>query len=85
VAVFDLDSGPVELYDTDWETKPLKEALRNRATFVGGRLLPRRAEEPMPEFTKWTRGGRYDWIAEKQAEVVRKGHAPRMAPPLDTL
>jgi dihydroorotase len=85
VAVFDLDSGPVELYDTDWETKPLKEALRNRATFVSGRLLPRRPEEPMPEFTKWTRGGRYDWIAEKQEEVARKGHAPRMAPPLGTL
>ncbi len=85
VAVFDLDSGPVELYDTEWKHRSSKEALRNRATFVGGRMLPRRPEDPAPAFTRWTRGGVYDWIDEQQKEVARLGHVPKAGPQLEPM
>jgi dihydroorotase len=82
VAVFELVSEPVELYDCDWKPRHADKTLRNRATFVGGRLLPRRPEDEAPRHLLWHRGGRDDLLYQNQAEVARLGHAPRLAPPL---
>lgn len=83
IAVFELASEPVELYDADWNRRHADKVLRNRATFVGGRLLPRVPDEPAPRFMAWRRGGRDDRLVEKQDEIARLGHTPKMAPPLD--
>jgi len=70
VAVFELVSQPVDLYDSDWQIKRGDQSLHCRATFVGGRLLPRVDDEPAPRYLEWKRGGRDDVLYAKQAEAA---------------
>jgi len=70
VAVFELVSQPVDLYDSDWEVKRSERSLSCRAAFVGGRLLPRVEDDPAPRYLEWKRGGRDDVLYAKQAEAA---------------
>jgi dihydroorotase len=70
VAVFDLVSEPVSLYDADWRVRHGDRSLRCKATFVHGRLLPRVEDEPAPRYLEWRRGGRDDGLYAKQAEAA---------------
>lgn len=71
VAVLELATEPVELYDCDWQAIRGDRNLRCKATFVGGRLLPRVEDDPAPRYLEWRRGGRDDLLYAKQAEVLR--------------
>jgi dihydroorotase len=69
VAVLELAAEPVEFYDCDWRAIRGDRNLRCKATFVGGRLLPRVEDDPAPRYLEWRRGGRDDMLYAKQAEV----------------
>jgi dihydroorotase len=79
VAVFDLREAEVPLYDAEWETRVGRRLLVNTATCVGGRLLPRRADEPRPRYLDWRRGGRDDELYARQEEVALRGDVPDVA------
>ncbi len=81
LAVFDLASEPANFYDADWQVMQGDRVLRNKATFVGGRLLPRVSDEPAPRYLEWKRGGRDDVLYAKQAEVA-KGQGDVLNPSL---
>ena len=77
VAVYDLASEPVDFYDAQWQVRRGDRVLRNRATFVGGRRLQRREDDPPPRHLDWRRGGRDDELYRKQAEA--REHAAGLA------
>lgn len=70
VAVLELVSQPVDLYDSDWQVRRSDRSVRCNATFVGGRLLPRVDDDPAPRYLEWKRGGRDDILYAKQAEAA---------------
>jgi dihydroorotase len=69
VAVYELVAGPVDFYDAHWQVKRGDKVLRNTATFVGGRLLPRRDDEPAPRHLQWKRGGRDNELYRRQTDA----------------
>jgi dihydroorotase len=69
VAVYELATGPVDFYDAHWQVRRGDRILKNTATFVDGRLLPRREDEPAPLHLQWKRGGRDNELHRRQAEA----------------
>jgi dihydroorotase len=67
VAIFALDEGNFPLYDVHMNLRESKTLLRNVATLVNGRELPRRDDPP-----------RAPWIpeTENQRLLVERGHTP---------
>lgn len=67
VAVFALQRGRFALYDVFMNRRDSTQLLRNTATIVGGRVLPRLAPEPPAPWMSPT---------ESQRRLVREGQTP---------
>lgn len=77
IALFRLHQGSFPLYDNSGAVRTGRQLLRNVATIVGGRELPRQAPTPRAVWAeKWDRGGTNARMRQFQCELVAKGHTP---------